>query len=111
MHMAVDMLGFLLTLHVTSANEQDRAQGAQQAHQVQAATGQNVELAFVDQGYSREKTQVAAAQHGIQLEVVKLPAAKKGFVLLPRRWAVERSFGWMVRFRRLARNYERLPTP
>jgi len=52
---------------------------------------------------------VAAAEHGLQLEVVKLPEAKKGFVLLPRRWVVERSFGWMARFRRLARDYERLP--
>jgi transposase len=41
--------------------------------------------------------------------VVKLPTAKRGFVLLPRRWVVERSFGWMSRFRRLARDYERLP--
>lgn len=43
------------------------------------------------------------------LEVVKLPEAKRGFVLLPRRWVVERSFGWAARFRRLARDYERLP--
>jgi transposase len=45
----------------------------------------------------------------MRLEVVKLPEAKKGFVLLPRRWVVERSFGWIARFRRLARDYERLP--
>jgi len=43
------------------------------------------------------------------LEVIKLAEAKKGFVLLPRRWVVERSFGWAARFRRLARDYERLP--
>jgi hypothetical protein len=52
----------------------------------------------------------AAAAHGVKLEVVKLPDAKRGFVLLPRRWVVERSFAWMARFRRLARDYERLPT-
>jgi len=109
MHMAVDTLGLLLTLHVTPANEQDRAQVAQLAEQVQEVTGQSVELAFVDQGYSGAKAQQSAAQHGIQLEVVKLPEAKQGFVLLPRRWVVERSFGWMARFRRLARDYERLP--
>jgi transposase len=40
---------------------------------------------------------------------VKLPEVKKGFVLLPRRWVVERSIGWVARFRRLARDYERLP--
>jgi transposase len=50
-----------------------------------------------------------AEAHGIRLEVVKLAEAKKGFVLLPRRWVVERSFGWAARFRRLARDYERLP--
>jgi transposase len=43
------------------------------------------------------------------MEVVKMPEARKGFVLLPRRWVVERSFGWAARFRRLARDYERLP--
>jgi transposase len=47
--------------------------------------------------------------HGIELWVVQLPAAKLGFVLLPRRWVVERSFAWLARFRRLARDYERLP--
>jgi len=41
--------------------------------------------------------------------VVKLSAAKRGFVLLPRRWVVERSFGWATRFRRLVKDYERLP--
>ena len=46
---------------------------------------------------------------GIQLTVVKLPEAKRGFVLLPRQWVVERSFAWLARFRRLARDYERLP--
>ncbi len=49
------------------------------------------------------------AKHGIQLIVVKLPDAKHGFVLLPRRWVIERRKAWMARFRRLARDYERLP--
>jgi transposase len=108
-HMAVDTLGHLLTLHVTAANEQDRAQVAQMAAAVQELTGQTVELAYVDAGYTGEKAAAAAAKHGIRLEVVKLPEAKRGFVLLPRRWVVERSFGWLARFRRLARDYERLP--
>jgi transposase len=108
-HMAVDTLGHLLTLCVTAANEQDRAQVEALARQVQDVTGETVELAFVDQGYTGEQAQADAAQHGIQLEVVKLPDAKRGFVLLPRRWVVERSFGWLSRFRRLARDYERLP--
>lgn len=108
-HIAVDTLGHLLALHVTPANEQDRAQVAQLAQDVQDTTGQTVEVAFVDQGYTGDEPAQQAAEQGIDLLVVKLPAAKKGFVLLPRRWVVERSFGWLARFRRLARDYERLP--
>ena len=66
-------------------------------------------MAFADQGYTGAVPAAAAAAHGIRLEVVKLPAAKRGFVLLPRRWVVERSFAWLARFRRLARDYERWP--
>jgi transposase len=107
-HMAVDTLGHLLALHVTPANEQERAQVSVLAEAVQEVTGESVELAFVDQGYTGEEAFDAAADHGIILEVVKLAEAKRGFVLLPRRWVVERSFGWAARFRRLARDYERL---
>jgi transposase len=108
-HMAVDTLGHLLAIHVTPANEQDRSQVAELAKQVQDITGDSVEVAFVDAGYTGEQAQQDAAQEGIRLQVVKLPDAKLGFVLLPRRWVVERSFGWLARFRRLARDYERLP--
>ncbi len=108
-HIAVDTLGHLLALLVTPANDQDRAQVAELAEQVQQATGESVEVAFVDQGYTGEQAAEDAEAHSIRLEVVKLPTAKRGFVLLPRRWVVERSFAWMARFRRLARDYERLP--
>lgn len=67
-------------------------------------------IAFVDQGYTGEQAAQDAAAEGIQLEVVKLPETRKGFVLLPRRWVVERSFAWAGRFRRLARDYERVST-
>lgn len=107
-HVAVDTLGHLLTLLVTPANEQDRAQVGELASRVQEATGQSVELAFVDQGYTGDAPAQEAKEHAIQLEVIKLPQAKRGFVLLPRRWVVERSFAWVARFRRLARDYERL---
>ena len=110
-HLAVDTLGHLLALHVTSTDQQDRAQVAELAKRVQEETAETVEVAFVDQGYTGENAADAAAEHGIKLEVVKLSTAKRGFVLLPRRWVVERSFGWMARFRRLARDYERLPEP
>lgn len=107
-HIAVDTLGHLLALKVTPANEQERAQVADLAEQIQEVTGNNVQLAWVDQGYTGQQPAEDAKQHGIQLEVVKLSEAKKGFVLLPRRWVVERSFGWAARFRRLTRDYERL---
>lgn len=108
-HIAVDTLGHLLAAHVTTASEQDRAQVGVLAEAVQDATGQSVELAYVDQGYTGQAAADAAAGHGIELQVVKLPEAKRGFVLLPRRWVVERSFAWATRFRRLVRDYERLP--
>jgi len=108
-HAAVDTLGHLLALCVTAADEQDRAQVSELAERVQTETGETVEIAYVDQGYTGENAADAAEEHGIKLEVVKLPEAKRGFVLLPRRWVIERSFGWVSRFRRLARDYERLP--
>src|SRR5689334_1410328 len=85
-HAAVDTLGHLLALVVTPANAQDRAQVAALASALQETTGEHVELAYVDAGYTGEKPAAAAATHGIELVVVKLPEAKRGFVLLPRRW-------------------------
>lgn len=102
---AVDTLGHLLTLTVTSADAQDRAQVADLTAAVQALTGETVEVAVVDEGYPGD----TPAAQGIALEVVMLPEAKRGFVLLPRRWVVERSFAWASRFRRLVRDDERLP--
>ena len=107
-HMAVDTLGYLLSLHVTAANQQDREQVGKLAKEVQKQTGKSVELAYVDQGYTGEKPAEAARKQKIELAVVKLPEAKRGFVLLPRRWVAERSFAWLTRFRRLAKDYERL---
>jgi transposase len=107
-HMAVDTLGHLLALRVSPASDDERTQVAELAAAVQEATGQSVTLAFADQGYTGDQPAADAAAHGITLEVVRHKEAKKGFVLLPRRWVVERSFGWMARFRRLARDYERL---
>jgi transposase len=109
-HIAVDTLGHLMALKVTAADQGDRTQVAALAEQIQQVTGNTVELAYVDQGYTGDAAATAAAEHGIRLEVVKHPMAKRGFVLLPRRWVVERSFAWAARFRRLARDYERLDT-
>ena len=108
-HAAVDTLGHLLALFVTPASEQERARVGALAEAVQEATGESVELAYVDQGYSGERPAEEAEAHGMRLEVVKHEEAKRGFVLLPRRWVVERDFAWASRFRRLAKDYERLP--
>lgn len=108
-HAAVDTLGHLLALVVTPADAQDRTQVAELTAAIQEVTGEHVELADVDAGYSGAHPAEQAAQHGIRLEVVKHAEAKRGFVLLPRRWVVERDFTWATRFRRLVRDYERLP--
>jgi transposase len=108
-HAAVDTLGNLLALHVSPANEQDRGRVEELAEAIQEATGESVELAYVDQGYTGEKAAKEAEAHAMRLEVVRHEEAKRGFVLLPRRWVVERDFAWASRFRRLAKDYERLP--
>jgi len=107
-HVAVDTLGHLLAVAITPANEQERDQVGELCRQIQEATNQNVEVAFVDQGYTGQKASQQADAHDINLVVVKLEEARKGFVLLPRRWVIERTFAWLGRFRRLARDYERL---
>src|ERR687890_201244 len=108
-HAAVDTLGHLLALFVSPANEQERAWVGELARAVQEATGESVELAYVDEGYTGERAAEEAEAHGMRLEVVKHEEAKRGFVLLPRRWVVERDFAWASRFRRLVKDYERLP--
>ena len=108
-HAAVDTLGHLLALVVGPANARDRASVAGLVDAVQGAAGAAVEGAWVDQGYAGERARADAAARGIRLEAVKLDGAKRGFVLLPRRWVVERSFARAARFRRLARDYERPP--
>ena len=108
-HIAVDTLGHLLALRVTPADAQDRAQVAALLAEVQEVTDNRVEIAYVDQGYTGAAPTAAAALRGVELVVVKLPETRRGFVLLPKRWVVERSFAWLARFRRLARDYERVP--
>jgi transposase len=97
-HAAVDTLGHLLALRVSPVNEDDRKEAGKLSEEIQKATGENVELAYVDQGYTGERAAEAAHSHGISLEVVKHEEAKRGFVLLPRRWVVERDFAWATRF-------------
>ncbi len=84
----------MLAVHVTPANAQGRAQVGALAATIKEVTGERVDIAFVDQGDTGDCPAAAAEAHGIQLAVVKLPRTRRGFVLLPRRWVVERSFAW-----------------
>ena len=109
-HMAVDTLGHLLALHVTPADVGDRTAVARLAADIQDATGEASLLPTSIRATPATAAAEAAAAEGIRLEVVKLPEAKRGFVLLPRRWVVERSFAWATRCRRLVKDYERYAT-
>ncbi|MCE7001327.1 IS5 family transposase [Kibdelosporangium philippinense] len=105
-HIATDVLGLLLAVIVTAASVQDSA-GGQQVLDHLAAAHPTVSAAWVDGGYNNTVIR-HGAQRGIRVEVVKRPSAK-GFHVLPRRWVVERSLGWLMQHRRLARDYEALP--
>jgi len=107
-HTIVDTLGYLLALHVTPANAQEREQVDALAKDVAEATRESVTVLYGDQGYTGHAVADAAKSHGMELVVVGLKEARRGFVLLPKRWVVERSFAWAARFRRLARDHERL---
>ena len=108
-HIAVDTLGNLLALTVTPTHEQDRTQVGALAEQIQAVTGGTVTQIFADGGYTGIDPAQAAREAGMELAVVKRSDLAQGFVVLPKRWVVERSFAWKSRFRRLVRDYERLP--
>ena len=107
LHLAVDALGNLPALRVTPASADDRAEVGRLTRAVQAATDESVDGAYADQGCNGPNAASAAAANGIELVVVKLAEARKGFVLPPRRWVVERSFAWATRFRRPVKDYER----
>jgi transposase len=105
-HIATDVLGLLLTVIVTAASVQDSSAGQQILDHL-AVEHPAVSAAWVDGGYNN-----AVVTHGarrrIRVEVVKRPTAK-GFQVLPRRWVVERTLGWLMQHRRLVRDYEALP--
>jgi transposase len=102
-------MGHLLSLVVSAGNLDDRKPVYELCEQVQALTGDRVITMFADKGYTGEAVQDDANDNIIRLVVMKKPETVKGFVLLPMRWVVERAFGWMTWFRRLARDFERLP--
>lgn len=107
-HAAVDTMGNVIALLVSSANEQDREQVYELCREVQQITGDNIDVAIADEGYTGEQAEIDAAVNDVDLVVVKRPSGAQGFILLPLRWVVERTFAWTARFRRLSRDLERL---
>jgi putative transposase len=106
-HLVVDTQGLLLGVVVTEANTQDRLGGVAVLME-QACESEALQLLWVDQGYTGEKfARAIASVCGATVEVVKRSEA--GFQILPRRWVVERTLGWLGRYRRLSKDYELLP--
>lgn len=108
-HVVVDTLGLLLVMVVTAANIQDRDGGARVLERLRFAMP-SVATIFADGGYAGRLVAYARQRLRIAVEVVRKPADQQGFAVLPRRWVVERTLGWIVRCRRLDHDYERLPT-
>ncbi|WP_420803674.1 IS5 family transposase [Saccharothrix deserti] len=105
-HIATDVLGLLLAVVVTAASVQDSAAGKELLDHL-AVAHPGVSMAWVDGGYKDEVVR-HGVRLGIRVEVVKRIAAT-GFHVLPRRWVVERTLGWLMQHRRLVRDYETLP--
>lgn len=111
-HLLVDTQGLLLEAVVHSAGIQDQDGAklvlAQGKHRQGGRYVRRLKLIWVDGKYSGKLEEWVQKAYGFTLEVVKRPKDAKGFVVLPRRWVIERTFGWLGRYRRLSRDYEGL---
>jgi transposase len=107
-HIVTDTIGLLLVVMVTAASVQDRDGGRGILACLHSALG-SVRHIFADGGYQGRLVAIAKSAWGIVVEVVRKPSDQRGFAVLPRRWVVERTFSWLMRWRRLVRDYERLP--
>lgn len=107
-HIGVDAAGLLLAVLATAAGVSDNAGGIRLLSNI-AEGHPRVTKAWVDSGY-RTKTIDHGTRLGIDVEVIRRDPAQKGFKVIPRRWAVERTLGWLTHHRRLARDYETHPT-
>ena len=107
-HILVDTNGFLLSAVVHSAGEQDY-DGAKQVFEKFASLGRTrrFKLAWADGIYDKDRVREAAGEYNIKVEIIKRNDDVKGFKVVPRRWVVERTFAWLMKNRRLARDYER----
>ncbi|GHH88462.1 DDE transposase [Streptomyces sulfonofaciens] len=102
-----DTLGLLMTVLVTAARVQDSTAGTDLIDHV-AAAHSSIRKVWVDGGYRRHLVE-HAARLGIDMEIVQRTPGIRGFTPLPKRWTVERTYGWLMFHRRLARDYETLP--
>ena len=106
----MDTLGLLLTVVVTAASVQDR-EGAMSLLAVLRHGFSRLRLIWADQAYAGELVAWVWSlrpRRKVSLEIVKRPEGIKGFLLLPKRWIVERTFAWLGRYRRLSKDYEYL---
>jgi putative transposase len=104
-HILVDVLGLLVAVTITTANVQDRdaTPALLRAGRAESERLQNV---LVDSAYTGEVVRRASVETAVGVEIVRRPDVKR-FVVVPKRWIVERSFGWLNRERRLSKDYER----
>jgi len=107
-HIAVDTLGLVLTVMVTAASVQDR-DGAHRLLALLRERFSTITLVWADGGYAGRLLSWAHTVLALTVTIVKRSDDTTGFVVLPRRWVVERTFGWLLRYRRLVRDYERRP--
>jgi putative transposase len=109
-HVLTDTLGLLLAVAITAANVQDKA-GALSLLERLGGGGKKLRRIWADGAYRTAQGHLATwvARHRISLQAVQRPEGQRGFKLLPRRWVVERTFGWLYQSRRLSKDYECLP--
>lgn len=107
-HLAVDVLGLPLAIHIGPANVHDSVEGIELLWQIEEASSR-IELLTADKAYRGEFEDIVTQIYGWRMETSQKPPSQKGFVPQSKRWQVERSFGWFNFFRRLARDYEKLP--
>jgi putative transposase len=109
-HLLVDTLGLVLAVVVHAANIQDR-DGAKLVLERLRHKFSRLRGIWADGGYAGQLVvwvRGLRVWRKLRLEIVSRPEGSKGFVLLPKRWVVERTFGWLTRFRRLSKDYEYL---
>ncbi|MFY0574834.1 IS5 family transposase [Cystobacter fuscus] len=106
-HLLVDTQGLLLVSWMTTADVQDRDAAAQAVLPLAAQEYPTLKKVWVDGAYAGEQVRAAATESGIDVEVVKRSDQARGFVVQPKRWIGERTFGWLNRDRRLSKDHER----